>query len=65
MKLQAILLTFREERTAASQMEAAAEQYFQRARTNSSRGRSTGPVYRRSRHAQARFGGSRYLDWDN
>lgn len=56
MKLQAILLTFREERGAASQMEAQAEVYFQRARTNSSRGRSATEPYRRSRYAQARFG---------
>ncbi len=62
MKLQAILLTFREERSAAAQMEAAAEQYFQRARTNSSRGRSASQPYRRSRYAHARFGGSHYLD---
>jgi hypothetical protein len=56
MKLQAILLTFREERSAAAQMEAAAENYFQRARTNSSRGRSPTEPYRRSRYAKARFG---------
>jgi hypothetical protein len=56
MKLQAILLTFREERSAASQMEAAAENYFQRARTNSSRGRSATEPYRQSRYAKARFG---------
>lgn len=56
MKLQAVLLTFREERGAASQMEAQAEVYFQRARTNSSRGRSATEPYRRSRYALARFG---------
>lgn len=56
MKLQAILLTFREERSAAAQMEAQADVYFQRARTNSSRGRSMTQPYRRSRYAEARFG---------
>lgn len=59
MKMQAILLTFREERSAAMQMEASAEQYFQRARTNSSRGRSPTEPYRQSRYAAARFGYSR------
>lgn len=61
-KLQAILLTFREDRSAARDAEAQAEQYFQRARTNSSRGRSATQPYRRSRYAQARFGGSGYID---
>lgn len=56
MKLQAILLTFREERSAAQQMEAQAEQYFQRARTSSSRGRSATEPYRQSRYAKARLG---------
>lgn len=56
MKLQATLLTFREERSAAQQMEAQAEQYFQRARTSSSRGRSATEPYRQSRYAKARLG---------
>lgn len=55
LKLQAILLTFREERGAASQMDAQAEVHFQRARTNSSRGRSQTEPYRQSRYAKARF----------
>ena len=57
MKLQAILLTFREDRGSATQMEAQAETYFQRARTNSSRGRSATEPYKMSRYAKARFGG--------
>lgn len=56
LKLQAILLTFREERSAAQAMDAQAEVHFQRARTNSSRGRSLEQPYRRSRYAEARFG---------
>ena len=62
MKLQAILLTYREERSAAIQMEQMADTYFQRARTNSSRGRSATQPYRRSRYAAARFGGSYFLE---
>jgi len=56
MKLQAVLLTFREERGAAQQMEAQAEIHFQRARTNSSRARSATDPYKMSRYAKARFG---------
>lgn len=56
LKLQAILLTFREDRGGASQMDAQAEVHFQRARTNSSRGRSAVEPYRQSRYAKARFG---------
>lgn len=56
LKMQAILLTFREERSAAQAMDAQAEVHFQRARTNSSRGRSTSQPFRRSRYAEARFG---------
>lgn len=56
MKLQALLLSFREDRGAAAQMDAQADIYFQRARTNSSKGRSATEPYRRSRYARARFG---------
>lgn len=56
MKLQAVLLTFREERSAAQQMDAQGEIHFQRARTNSSRGRSATEPYKQSRYARARFG---------
>lgn len=56
LKLQAVLLTFREDRGGAREANAEAETYFQRARTNSSRGRSATEPYRRSRYAKARFG---------
>lgn len=55
MKLEAVLLRFKEEVGAAERMEAQAETYFQRARTNSSRSRSAQEPYKASRFARARF----------
>lgn len=56
MKLQAVLLRFREERTAAGEMDQQAEIYFQRARTISSKSRSATEPYKQGRIARARFG---------
>jgi hypothetical protein len=56
MKLQAVLLRFKEERSAASEMDQQAEIYFQRARTNSSKARSATEPYKMGRFAKARFG---------
>lgn len=56
MKLQAVLLRFKEERTAASEMDQQAEIYFQRARTISSKSRSATEPYKQGRIARARFG---------
>lgn len=56
LKLQAAILTFREEPQAAQSRNADAEMYFQRARTNSSKGRSATEPFRTSRFARARFG---------
>jgi hypothetical protein len=55
MKLQAVILNFREERTAAAAMESQAEMAFQRARTSSSKSRSPTEPYKPSRFAIARF----------
>lgn len=57
MKLQAAALrSLREEYTDADRMDARADAYLQRARTNSSKSQSARPVTRsRSRFAQARF----------
>ena len=56
MKLQAVLLRFKEERAAASEMDQQAEIYFQRARTISSKSRSATEPYKKGRIARARFG---------
>ena len=55
MKLEAILLRFKEEYSSAGAMEQQAEMHFQRARTNSSKARSAQEPYRPSRFAIARF----------
>ena len=55
-RLQAILLNFREEKTAAMAMEKQAEVYFQRARTKSSKSRSATGQFTESRYRKARFG---------
>lgn len=55
LKLQAILLTFREDPGAARDREASAEMAFQRARTNSSKARAPQEPYRTGRFARARF----------
>lgn len=55
LKLQAVLLNFKEEQNAASAMNQAAEAYFQRARTNQSKGRSTRPMFNKGEIALARF----------
>lgn len=55
MKLEATLLRTREELGEASNMEQAAEVYFQRARTNSSKSRSATNPFKASRFARARF----------
>lgn len=56
MKLEAVLLRAKEELAEATQMEAQAETYFQRARTASSKSRSAKEPYKPSRFARARFG---------
>lgn len=57
MKLEAVILrALKEEAGEAVAMENQAEVYFQRARTNSSKARSTKPPYRPGRIAGARFG---------
>lgn len=57
LKLQAVILTFREEEQAAARRSAEADQHFQRARTNSSKARSaTEPFRAPGRFARARFG---------
>lgn len=56
MRLQAALLRFKEEHSAASSMDQQAEIYFQRARTNSSKARSATEPFKQSRFARARFG---------
>lgn len=56
MKMEACLLRFKEEHSTAQAMEQQAENYFQRARTNSSKSRSAKEPYRASRFARARFG---------
>jgi hypothetical protein len=55
-RLQAVLLNFREEKSAAAEMEKMAEIYFQRARTKSSKSRSATEQYTESRYRKARFG---------
>lgn len=55
MKLESVLLRFKEEQGAAQSMEQQAEMYFQRARTLSSKSRSATEPYKRSRFARARF----------
>ncbi len=55
LKLQAVILNFREERSAAAVLEQQAEMAFQRARTSSSKSRSPQPPYKPSRFAIARF----------
>lgn len=55
LKLQAVILNFREERSAAVAMEQQAEMAFQRARTSSSKSRSPTEPYKPSRFAIARF----------
>lgn len=55
-RLQAVLLNFREEKTAALAMEKQADVYFQRARTKSSKSRSATEQYTESRYRKARFG---------
>lgn len=55
MKLQAVLLRFKEERGSADAMDQQAEISFQRARTISSKSRSATDPYRSSRFARARF----------
>lgn len=55
MKLQAVILSFKEEKGAARAMEEQAEVYFQRARTNSSKSRSPTEPFKPSRFALARF----------
>ena len=56
LKLQAVILSFREEPQVAQIRSADAENYFQRARTNSSKGRSVKEPFRTGRFARARFG---------
>jgi hypothetical protein len=55
LKLQAVILNFREERSAAAAVEQQAEMAFQRARTSSSKSRSPTEPYKPSRFARARF----------
>jgi hypothetical protein len=55
MKLEACLLRSREAYRDADGMDAAAMQYFDRARKNSSRSRSAQPAYKPGRIARARF----------
>lgn len=55
MRLQAVLLRFKEEPSAAQLMDQQAEVCFQRARTNSSKSRSATEPYKASRFAKARF----------
>ena len=55
LKLQALILNFREERSAAAAKEQQAEMAFQRARTSSSKSRSPTAPYKPSRYAIARF----------
>ena len=56
MRLQALLLRFKEEPGGAQMMDQQAEVCFQRARTHSSKNRSTTEPYKVSRFAKARFG---------
>lgn len=56
MRLQASLLRFKEEQSAAASMDQQAEMYFQRARTNSSKARSASEPFKEGRFARARFG---------
>lgn len=56
LKLQSVLLTFREEPQAAQARAAEADMHFQRARTNSSKSRSATEPFRTGRFARARFG---------
>lgn len=56
MKLEAVCLRIKEEYSEANSMEQAAEVYFQRARTNSSKSRSPTDAFRQSSVADARFG---------
>lgn len=56
-KLEALILrAFKEESTDSDRMEARAEQYFERARTISSKSRTAKSPYREGRFALARFG---------
>jgi hypothetical protein len=55
-KLQAVILRFREEPQAAQNRDVDAENHFQAARTNSSKGRAPREPFRTSRFARARFG---------
>jgi len=55
MKMEAILLRFKEEYGSAASMDQQAEMHFQRARTNSSKSRSAQEPYQASRFALARF----------
>lgn len=58
MKLEAVILrALKEEAAEAREMEAQAEQYFQRARTHSSKARSATKPHRRGRIVEARFRG--------
>lgn len=56
MRLQAVLLRFKEEPSPAQMMDQQAEVCFQRARTHSSKARSATEPYKTSRFAKARFG---------
>jgi len=56
MRMQAVLLRFKEEPSAARMMDQQAEICFQRARTHSSKARSATEPYKVSRFAKARFG---------
>lgn len=56
LRLQAVILRFREEEQGARARDADAEGYFQRARTNSSKARSPVEPFRQGRFARARFG---------
>lgn len=55
MRLQAVLLRVRDDRSAAAAMDQQAEMAFQRARTISSKARSAKDPYVQSRYARARF----------
>lgn len=56
LKLEAVLLRFKEEYANAREMEQQAEALFQNARTKSSKDRSAKAPYKQSRYARARFG---------
>lgn len=54
-KMEAVLLHFKEEHGTAQMVEQEAENYFQRARTNSAKSRSATEPFKQSRFARARF----------